>query len=72
MKKSGAASANVMYVWMNVLLYVLNNKKLKRVALCHQTFKVWALKPPSWALVHKTTYAPMIYTALCIVFRMHA
>jgi hypothetical protein len=25
---------------------------------------VWALKPPSWALVHKTTYAPMIYTAL--------
>jgi hypothetical protein len=29
---------------------------------------VWALKPPSWALVHKTTYAPMIYTALCIKF----
>jgi hypothetical protein len=29
---------------------------------------VWALKPPSWALVHKTTYAPMIYTALCIMF----
>ncbi len=23
---------------------------------------VWALKPPSWALVHKTTYAFMIYT----------
>jgi hypothetical protein len=23
---------------------------------------VWALKPPSWALVHKTTYAPMNYT----------
>jgi hypothetical protein len=22
---------------------------------------VWALKLPSWALVHKTTYAPMIY-----------
>jgi hypothetical protein len=22
---------------------------------------VWVLKPPSWALVHKTTYAPMIY-----------
>ena len=21
---------------------------------------VWALKPPSWALVHKTTYAPII------------
>ncbi len=20
---------------------------------------VWALKPPSWALVHKTTYAPI-------------
>jgi hypothetical protein len=33
---------------------------------------VWALKPPSWALVHKTTYAPMIYTALCIMFWMHA
>jgi hypothetical protein len=27
---------------------------------------VWALKPPSWALVHKTTNAPMIYTALCM------
>jgi hypothetical protein len=24
---------------------------------------VCALKPPSWALVHKTTYAPTIYTA---------
>ena len=33
---------------------------------------VWALKPPSWALVHKTTYAPMIYTALCIMFWMLA
>ena len=33
---------------------------------------VWALKPPSWALVHKTTYAPMIYTVLCIMFWMHA
>jgi hypothetical protein len=34
--------------------------------------KVWALKPPSWALVHKTTFAPMIYTALCIMFWMYA
>ncbi len=34
--------------------------------------KVWALKPPSWALMHKTTYAPMIYTPLCIMFWMHA
>jgi hypothetical protein len=33
---------------------------------------VWALKAPSWSLVHKTTYAPMIYTALCIMFWMHA
>ncbi len=33
---------------------------------------VWALKPPSWALVHKTTYAPMIYTAQCIMFWMSA
>jgi hypothetical protein len=33
---------------------------------------VWALKPPSWALVHKTTYAPMIYSALCIMFWMRA
>ncbi len=35
---------------------------------------VWALKPPSWALVHKTTHAPMIYTALwvCIMFWMRA
>ncbi len=33
---------------------------------------VYALKPPSWALVHKTTYAPIIYTALCIMFWMRA
>jgi hypothetical protein len=33
---------------------------------------VWALKPPSCALVHKTTYAPMIYTAVCIMFSMRA
>jgi hypothetical protein len=30
--------------------------------------RVWALNSPSWAFVHKTTYAPMIYTALCIMF----
>jgi hypothetical protein len=33
---------------------------------------VWALKPPLWALVHKTAYAPMIYTAPCIMFWMRA
>jgi hypothetical protein len=33
---------------------------------------VRAPKPTSWALVHKTTYAPMIYTALCIMFWMRA
>ncbi len=33
---------------------------------------VCALKPPSWALVHRTTYAPMIYAALCIMFWMCA
>ncbi len=33
---------------------------------------VWALKPPSWDLLHKTTYAPMMYTALCIMFWMRA
>ncbi len=33
---------------------------------------VWALKPPSRTLVHKTTYAPMIYTALSIMFWMRA
>jgi hypothetical protein len=33
---------------------------------------VWALKPPSWVLVHKTTYSPMISKALCIMFWMHA
>jgi hypothetical protein len=33
---------------------------------------VWALKPPSWALVHKTIYAAMIYTALCIMIWMGA
>jgi hypothetical protein len=40
---------------------------------------LYALPPPhsmghetsSWALVHKTTYATMIYTALCIMFWMH-
>jgi hypothetical protein len=26
----------------------------------------------SWALVHKTTFAPMIYTALCTMFWMRA
>jgi hypothetical protein len=29
---------------------------------------VWAMKHPSWAPVHKTTYAPMIYTALCVMY----
>ncbi len=33
---------------------------------------VWALKPTSCALVHKINYAPMIYTALCIMFWMRA
>ncbi len=33
---------------------------------------VWALKPPSWALVHITTYAPMIYSAMRILFWMCA
>jgi hypothetical protein len=33
---------------------------------------VWSLKPPSWALVHKTTYASLIYIALCIMFWMRA
>jgi hypothetical protein len=39
---------------------------------CSSTPSVWALKPPSWALVHKTTYAPTIYTALYIMFWMLA
>ncbi len=26
----------------------------------------------SWALVHKTTYAPMIYTVLCVMLLMQA
>ena len=33
---------------------------------------VWALQPPSWALMLKTTYAPMLHTPLCIMFWMHA
>jgi hypothetical protein len=41
-------------------------------ALAFPPPSVWALKPASWALVHKTTYAPMIYTALCIIFWMRA
>ncbi len=32
---------------------------------------LWALKPTLWAFVNNTTYAPMIYTALCIMFWMH-
>jgi hypothetical protein len=34
---------------------------------------VWALKPPKshpWTLVH--TYAPMIYTSLCVMLLMRA
>jgi hypothetical protein len=31
---------------------------------CSPPPTVWALKPPSWALVQKTTYAPVIYTSL--------
>jgi hypothetical protein len=34
--------------------------------------QLFALKPPSWALVHKTTYEPMVYTALWIMFWMPA
>ncbi len=33
---------------------------------------VWTLKPPWWALVHKTNDAPIIYKALCIMFWMCA
>jgi hypothetical protein len=43
--------------------------------LNHPGGMVWALKPPEshpWALVHKTTYAPMIYTALCVMLLMWA
>ncbi len=39
---------------------------------CSPAPTIWALKPPSWALVHKITYAPVIYTALCIIFWMRA
>jgi hypothetical protein len=27
---------------------------------------------PGWALLHKTTYAPMIYTSLCVMFLRRA
>jgi hypothetical protein len=43
-----------------------------------RTMQLWSAgtgtyrEPSSWALVHKTTYAPMIYTALCIMFWMRA
>jgi hypothetical protein len=33
---------------------------------------IWALEAPLGALVHKTTYAPMIYTALYVMFLMCA
>jgi hypothetical protein len=33
---------------------------------------VWALKHPSWAILHKTTYASMIYTSLCVMLLMRA
>jgi hypothetical protein len=48
------------------------NKFLYAPAPPPSSVPVWALKPTSWALVHKTTYAPMIYTALCIMFWMRA
>jgi hypothetical protein len=35
-------------------------------------WELWDLKAPGGALVHKTTYAPMIYTALYVMFLMHA
>jgi hypothetical protein len=41
-------------------------------ALAPPPLTVWALKPLLWALLHKTTYAPMIYTALCLMFWMRA
>jgi hypothetical protein len=46
----------------------------EQVPLCisPSTPSVWDLKPSSWALVHKTTFAPMIYTDLCIMFWMCA
>ncbi len=34
--------------------------------------KASPLESPGWALVHKTTYAPMIYTSLCVIFMMRA
>jgi hypothetical protein len=44
----------------------------KQVPLCPALPlpSVWTLKPPLWALVQKTTYAPKIYTAMCIMFWM--
>ncbi len=38
----------------------------------HSDPKLWALEAPVGALVHKTTYAPMIYTALYVMFLMRA
>ncbi len=38
--------------------------------LPHSDPKLWALEAPVRAFVHKTTYAPMIYTALYIMFLM--
>ncbi len=39
--------------------------------LLHPT-PVWPRNLPYKIFVHKTTYAPMIYTALCLMFWMHA
>jgi hypothetical protein len=56
-----------------LISFVLGGRGPSRVnkflyAPAHPPPSVWALKPPLWALVHKTTYALMIYTALCIMF----
>jgi hypothetical protein len=40
--------------------------------LLHPPPTVWALKPLLLALVHKTTYAPIIYWSLCVMLLKQA
>jgi hypothetical protein len=56
---------------------MLTDRELSAVSwrstpLLPHLWELWALEAPGGALVHKTTYAPMIYTALYVMFLMRA
>ncbi len=77
-----APEAHIMYVPYSCVLISHNKfcnggeppEQGKQVPLCTCSSTPLSRGPETSlvALVHKTTYAPMIYTALCIMFWMHA